>query len=418
YGDIPYSEAHDVANPTPVYDDDQAIYRDLYVQLDEAIALINSADGDDRAVGGEDPVFNGNMQSWVRFANSIKLRLLLRESGVAASQGYITGKFAELATADFISADVTINPGYTGAQANQQNPFYRSYGFGIDGTTPGPNRTAVVASSHAVDYLNGGANNSTGGSTVFDPRLMRLFESIYANWDDSTDPTDIVASDAAAFNDFNYAADFFGATQGELGDSDTPEKLSFLGPGLIKSSSQDGYMMLLAESLLLQSEAVTRGYMAGDAAALYNSAIAASFATLGVPTADPRPTGQTFDTDGNPATPPVNFHPVADPNYPTLATYMASIAGTQLDYNTATNKIEAIMTQKWIALMGINGIESFIEYTRTGFPVTPLSETATRPTKPRRLLYPASEFQGNAANAPVQSVDQAFSTGPFWYVGS
>ena len=72
------------------------------------------------------------------------------------------------------------------------------------------------------------------------------------------------------------------------------------------------------------------------------------------------------------------------------------------------------MTQKWIANMGINGIESWIERTRTGFPDLPLAITATGPSLPNRLLYPASEYSTNSANVPEQNTGDAFSTKIFW----
>ena len=64
--------------------------------------------------------------------------------------------------------------------------------------------------------------------------------------------------------------------------------------------------------------------------------------------------------------------------------------------------------------MGINGIESWIEYTRTGFPVTDLALTATRPAKPVRLMYPNSEYTANGNNVPSQSQNDAFNNKIFW----
>ena len=74
------------------------------------------------------------------------------------------------------------------------------------------------------------------------------------------------------------------------------------------------------------------------------------------------------------------------------------------------------MTQKWIALAGINGIESWIEYTRTGFPDIPLSTISEQTSKPNRLLYPASEYSTNSANVPNQPASDAFNTKIFWDV--
>ena len=67
---------------------------------------------------------------------------------------------------------------------------------------------------------------------------------------------------------------------------------------------------------------------------------------------------------------------------------------------TEAQKIEQIITQKWIVLL-FNGFEAFSEYRRTGYPVLvpvndPLGET--KGTIPRRLIYDQSELITNAVN--------------------
>jgi hypothetical protein len=71
------------------------------------------------------------------------------------------------------------------------------------------------------------------------------------------------------------------------------------------------------------------------------------------------------------------------------------------------------MTQKWIALMSVNAHESWIDYVRTGFPVVPMALTNTV-GKPKRLMYPTSEYVGNTDNVPNQTAATPFVSGPFW----
>ena len=83
YGDIPYTNAlKGIGNTSPTYDKAEDIYKDFIVQLKGAVADINAAGPDSRTVGAEDVVFRGNMTNWKRFANSLRLRILLRESQV------------------------------------------------------------------------------------------------------------------------------------------------------------------------------------------------------------------------------------------------------------------------------------------------------------------------------------------------
>src|SRR5690606_17406564 len=164
-----------------------------------------------------------------------------------------------------------------------------------------------------------------------------------------------------------------GVRQGDAsqtGGGTAPPAMSVIGPGVIVGPEQDGYMMLAAESFLLQAEAVHRGYLAGDAQSLFNQGIAASIAQLGA-------TPGTYITDIN---------TVLGKGYGALGA-------------SSDDQIEAIMYQKKIALMGTNALEVYIEYTRTGLiDEIPLTSGATQPNRPRRLLYPNSEYTGNAGN--------------------
>jgi hypothetical protein len=80
YGDLPYSEAlkGKQTDPvyTPKYDRQMDIYRGLIVELTEANALLTANGSAIRS----DILFNGDVIKWKQFANSLKLRLLLRQS--------------------------------------------------------------------------------------------------------------------------------------------------------------------------------------------------------------------------------------------------------------------------------------------------------------------------------------------------
>ena len=111
YGDVPYSQAFQgIDNLTPGYDDDQAIYRDLIVQLDSAIDMINNAPSTTIAVGSEDVMLSGNMNNWIKVANTLKLRILLRQATKAETDGatatYLDDQFAVLDN-NFINFDFT-----------------------------------------------------------------------------------------------------------------------------------------------------------------------------------------------------------------------------------------------------------------------------------------------------------------------
>jgi hypothetical protein len=352
YGDIPYTEAHKRGeNLTPTYDDAQTIYRDLIIQLDQAVALIDNAPNGTLNPGANDVMLNGDMDKWKKFANTLKLRILLRESGLTASASYISAQMTALQNsgAEFLGPNdnVTINPGYS-AGVNQQNGFASLFLNTNDEFKN--NWSSTAATKYTINYL----------SATNDVRIGRIYSQ--------------TSSGTILYN---------GHQQGDILNTSTNYPVSHVGPGLLQNSSQDGIVFTAAESLLLQAEAVQRGYLTGSAQALYESAITESFKLLGLTAAE--------------------------------ATTYYSQAINLVGWNGSTNKIEAIINQKWIALNGINGGETWIERTRTGFPAhVPLSTVAPGTSRPIRLLYPSSEIAGNTANVPQQTEDQAFTSKIFW----
>lgn len=115
------------------------------------------------------------------------------------------------------------------------------------------------------------------------------------------------------------------------------------------------------ETQFLLAEAANKGFIAGDAGMLYAEGVSNAF----------------------------DYWNVAMPsNY--LTTGPAS-------YN-ATDGLEQIITQKWIANT-INGYESWIEFSRTGFPeLLPVSASLNGGAYPVRMPYPADEAALNAGN--------------------
>ena len=73
FGDIPYTEAlQGRENTTPKYDDQKTVY---YALLDTIDAAIQEMDVSGGSFGSADLIYDGDMESWFKFANSIKLKL-------------------------------------------------------------------------------------------------------------------------------------------------------------------------------------------------------------------------------------------------------------------------------------------------------------------------------------------------------
>ncbi|WP_052158373.1 SusD/RagB family nutrient-binding outer membrane lipoprotein [Lacinutrix jangbogonensis] len=367
YGDAPYSQALQGGDTlTPAYDDAQTVYRALVEDINLALATFANS-GDYLPVGTEDTVFQGDLNGWAQVANTLKLRILLRQSEMGGETAtYLATEFATLDN-NFVTTDAVLNPGYV-LETNRMSPFWANYGFDIEDNATF-DHDFIVPSEYFEKFLKGDnqtdANNTPGalpGTGKNDTRLDRFFD----------------ASTGVPGNGVT------GVVQGAT-NTTAPTDLSEPGPGLLRSFDQDSYIFTASESFFLQAEAIERGYMSGNAQAMFEAGITASFNLLGNP--------------GDAA-----------------AYILDSQTANRIGWTGSANKIEAIMTQKWIALSGFNAIESFIDYNRTGFPNVPLSVIAEKPSRPVRLLYPASEFSTNSGNVPSQQTSDAFSDKIFWDV--
>jgi hypothetical protein len=346
YGSVPYTEALGrSANATPKYDDAQFIYADLLVQLTEAIDLIKNAEGDVAVeIPGEDDVmFEGDMTEWIKFANTLKVRILTRQSDITSAQTEITNQMAAIAAegSGFITDDVIVQPGFL-KEVDKQNPFWDDFGQGVDGTS-----TLTYRATAATDYI---LDRLTASN---DPRIDYLYEE---------PETGHLGVDQIA----------------EPGPEYAYQLVSNIGPGLLKSATMGANIFTLAESNFNQAELAFKGF-GGDPKTLYEAGIQASFDYLGAPDASDY-YSQAIDNVG---------------------------------YDASTDKLEAIITQKWIAVNGITAEQSWFDYNRTGFPENlPIADEASTPDRPVRLFYPASELSTNALNVPSQP--DAFTGKIFW----
>ena len=346
WGDAPYSEAFQgQANLFPAYDDDKEIYRALYDNLDMAIAMFDAADANEIALGAEDIVYNGDIDGWKAFANTLKVKLLLRQSELtdAETVSYLAAKFAEVEAAGvYVTSDVTINPGYNDSTDTQMNPYTNVFVDAAGNFTTFYNQQR--ASGYIADFLNGDING------VVDNRRDALYET--------------------------FGGNVSGAYQGANEFAGDLSKILLPMP----SADSDGIIMSAAEAHFLYAEAAERGYLTSfDAETEFNAGIQASFNFLGA----------------------------------SMGTYMTDIA-TIDGLGWSGNKIQSIMTQKWLATNSVNPIEAYIDLTRTGFPNLPLATTALYSNRPYRLQYPLSEFVSNSANVPSIPQAQLFQVGPFW----
>lgn len=362
YNNVPYSKAFDLSgNITPAYDKGADIYKDLFLQLDQALVLINdAAPGKDIRLADADIMFKGNATMWRKFINTQRLRLVLR-----LSETTLVTPATELAkvTADgYLGSGETadVNPGYVKAQnsakISQQNPFWDTYEQDLSGVY---NDRYNRANNYVLFIFRN--SSDIRYQYYFDRAQTPLGSNIYWGYD-------------YGFVDPN---------------PDNPKSVNSSGvggPGLARSFSQDQWLLTSVESLFMQAEASHRGWIsAGGTQNALNNAVRESFIWLGVPNAT------TVAND-----------------------YLAS-GFSVVDWASNTDKLKLIITQKYLGLVGIANYEAWADYRRTNFPNVPKSlAPSVAANIPLRYRYPQSEYNYNPANVGAENDPNPITSPVFW----
>ena len=378
YNNVPYSQAFDFQNHIlPGYDKGADIYADLLVQLDAAAKLLATA-----PVTAEmktaDIMFKGNTTMWRKLINTQRLKLLIHQSQVI-SAATVAAEIAKI-NADgsgYLGTTETasVNPGYVVA-ANKQNPYWATYKLTeLGAVVDNYNR----ANNYILDKFMD--NNDIRYKYVFSAAVTPLSGNTY-----------------------------YGYNFGEEIPNDAPKAINssdVAGPGLAKSATQNQWVFTSVESLFIQAEAVQRGWISGAPETAYYNAVKESFVWLGV-------TQDSLDTQGK-FVKVLTAKEVAV-NY-LVKDRAPEILTSIVDWNKSTNKIGLIDMQKYLALIGINNFEAYVDYRRLGIPADlPLSLYSGRGSNkiPLRILYPQDEYNYNAVNVGAEGVINAQTSRIFW----
>lgn len=366
YGDVPYSEAGKAVSEGrffPKYDDDAAIYEDLYKELKESIAALNP--------GGEfvsaDLFYGANAHSttktsnaadhvakWKKLGNSLLLRLGMRYSKLNPT------KAAAIVSEAFAGGVMT---------SNADNAFVKN-----DGTVFAQQDNLALRNFSQFHYAAEPFVNQLKSTS--DPRA-RFMIAQYA------DP-------GAIANDLSpdiTLANQYGAPVGVTSDQILAPGSPYRGPrgsGLnysqfnvnrIAAPGVPEFWVTYAQTSLLLAEAAKRGWIPGgdvQAKTYYDNAIIADIETYSLyPGATTVPAGE-------------------------IAAYLIH---PNVVY-TPANALNLINTQYWIVNIR-NGTEAFANFRRTGFPAltpNPVAGALGSVGFVRRLSYPDLEASANTAN--------------------
>jgi hypothetical protein len=351
YGPLPYINFGN-GSLQNTYDSQQAIYNKFFEELNESIDILTDfyqRNPGTTVLADYDFIYNGNIQKWIKFANTLKLRLAMRIS------------YADAATAQMHAESAVNHPlgVFTAVSdaAELQHAGNLSY-----------NHPLYIICYNFLD-VKMGANMDSFLNGYADPRISKYFslsiDTVYRGIRNGINITSKDVYAAGPFANLNISAN---------------SPIMWMGP---------------AEAYFLRAEGALRGWnMGGTAKDLYEDGIRTSFSYCGVSGA----ANYIADSTSVPAayTDPrnsTNNIPLGNPNLSTI-----TIKWDEED--TFETKLERIITQKWIAGFP-DGQEAWSEFRRTGYPrvfpvvVNNSGGLISTSVQIRRLPFPSTEYSNN-----------------------
>ncbi|WP_149243276.1 SusD/RagB family nutrient-binding outer membrane lipoprotein [Dyadobacter sp. 32] len=409
WGDIPYSEAQKgTGNLQPAFDKQIDIFTGIIKSLDEANgALTRAVSVKSAVVSGADLLYGGNVLKWRQFANSLRLRYLMRLSAKTEAMKAVgldvPAEFKKMVS------DPTTYPLIT---SSAHDAALRFPGTNTtDSWTMGPLITTTLsefyrtkAASTIVDFLK--ERNDPRLTIWFRPvevqtlvrdrgadvviakdaagmvkRYMKTYQagvdtSLYVglkialsdpdsyNSNNAAHRTQAVALNSAIYN--SGAGNPFVSYLGTIYRTNTDP--------LVKS-----IFISAAEVNFTLAEAASRGWITGSASDFMLAGVSASLDQYAIANGDVKVYNPTTHAI-------VAFNKTA---------FLDKIKG---EYEVATDKLEVIMQQKWAA--AFTTMEAWFDYRRTGYPK--IGKNIINGGKgdqiPIRYIYGESETNYNTEN--------------------
>jgi len=356
-GPIPYTKVGTGAATTP-YDSQQTVYNTFFAQLDTAVNSLTAyvtANPGLTPFAKFDMVYGGNYQQWIKYANSMRLRLAMHIVNVDP----VTAKAQALKAIGDPGGLITTNADNAAINGilSYHNPIWWI----------GTSWTDLACGASLTSYLNG----------YNDPRTSKMIS-----------PASAPSSIAGQYVGIRAGTPVGGKPMYDGYSQPNYSTISEFSPMILISA---------AEVWFLKSEAALRGWTTESAQTDYETGISTSMAQWGAPIGNYLSDKTSTQAD------------YVDPLTPSAGTPNASIKAVStitIAWDaTATNEqnLERIITQKWIANFPSGGWESWTEYRRTGYPrlfpvvVNNSGGTISTALQIRRVPYPASEYTSNAA---------------------
>ena len=351
FGPIPYSEAGSARDDInfPRYDTQEAVYAGILSELELANTLLGSTSEAVQA----DILYDGDVQNWRKFANGLRLRILMRQSDrkdpAAEMQKIVNSptnyplftSHLDQAALQYLPESANAHPAYSGNVSDWSSSSTTRLCVNMEGVLKSMNDPRIAAfalpTSATIDTPNPEYFGTPNG-----------------------------VSDLSGFNGGP-------ANQSLMGLLFAPRQYD---PEVVSFNAAQSVFMPYSEVQFILAEAREKGYIStGNAETYYLNGVRDQFEyyssripdNFGVPTA---------------------AQLIPDPSY--YAQDLVAYTGTQ------TEKLNKIYTQKWLSLFLV-GFEAWSEWRRVGVPTIEPGPDSIG-FIPLRYVYPADEQTVNTDN--------------------
>ena len=399
FGDVPYSEANKLKAGIlhPKFDDDASIYESLFPLINEGIADLNNTTApNNQEPGADDLIYGGDVDLWIKAANTIKLKLYTQIRKVKNVSAEVNALISGGNLISNTSESFLIPYGPNGATDDRNPGFYDYF--------------ATQRSNHVspwfYEILKGYNPNIFKNNP--DPRLKYY---IY-NQVNATQPSR--DGNQTEYRDGPFVSIYFGSV-GPDRDRTQQNTISLFGIYPVGGKYDDGSatiasassgtgaapyrLITYADRLYLEAELINTGVITGDAKAKLAAAMDESFKQV----------DYVITNFVNPSqNVPALFGTAA------VATYTDKVL-VEYDAASPAKKLEIIMTQKWLSSVG-SAVDQYTDIRRTGYPV--IFDPSNPAMAPGGRVQPPINGDpvnpGNQKSVPVQ-LSRTFALALPWY---
>lgn len=356
FGDVPYSQALKGETGqvyTPAYDTQEEVLKGILDELKEADQMLAN---DNSLIPGD--IIYGNAPQWRKLVNTFRLKVLMSLSKKGTVGGMnIASEFANI---------YNNSPIIESNDDNGQLVFIDELG------------------SRYTEYNSSGYGSARYMDSTFikklqDRRDPRLF--IYCG------QTREAKEEGLAIDDFDaYEGGDPIAPYNEVNIKAAAGKVSKVNLRYTTNPTTEPHMVLgYAELQFILAEASARGWINSSAQTHYENGVKASFAFY-------------------------NKYSGEFAQYVTNDSAIEYLQQPLVDFSNAVSneeKIEKIITQKYLMSFLQGGWTAYFEHLRTGYPDFRILPDVTPPT---RWMYPNSEYQQNSENV-TEAITRQFGNG-------